>query len=133
MRYKIFTWADITACIIVIAMLLFVFIYPYHLSKDYYESFSDSQQRVLEYTKDENWSEAQKLMGKIETDFYAKRDAMRFFYDHEDIDELEGYILSAQELVLREEGEQSASELLHALIVADFLRGIQTFDMPNLF
>lgn len=55
------------------------------------------------------------------------------FYDHEDIDEIEGYILSAQELILREESEQSASELMHALIVADFLRGIQSFDMPNLF
>ena len=47
--------------------------------------------------------------------------------------EIEGYILSAQELILREESEQSASELMHALIVADFLRGIQSFDMPNLF
>ena len=72
-------------------------------------------------------------MEAMTTDFYAKRDSMRFFYDHEDIDEIEGYILSAQELILREKSEQSASELMHALIVADFLRGIQSFDMPNLF
>ena len=122
MRYRIFTWADITACIIVIAVLLFVFIYPYCLSRDYYELFYDKQQRVLECTREENWGEAQKLMEAMTTDFYAKRDSMRFFYDHEDIDE-----------ILREESEQSASELMHALIVADFLRGIQSFDMPNLF
>ena len=133
MRYRIFTWADITACIIVIAVLLFVFIYPYCLSRDYYELFYDKQQRVLECTREENWGEAQKLMEAMTTDFYAKRDSMRFFYDHEDIDEIEGYIRSAQELILREESEQSASELMHALIVADFLRGIQSFDMPNLF
>mgnify|MGYP002615135456 FL=1 len=133
MRYRIFTWADITACVIVIALLLFVFIYPYCLSWDYYELFYDKQQRVLECTREENWGEAQKLMEAMAADFYVKRDSMRFFYDHEDIDEIEGYILSAQELILREESEQSASELMHALIVADFLRGIQSFDMPNLF
>ena len=72
-------------------------------------------------------------MEAMAADFYVKRDSMRFFYDHEDIDEIEGYILSAQELILREESEQSASELMHALIVADFLRGIQSFDLPNLF
>ena len=101
MRYRIFTWADITACIIVIAVLLFVFIYPYCLSRDYYELFYDKQQRVLECTREENWGEAQKLMEAMAADFYVKRDSMRFFYDHEDIDEIEGYILSAQELILR--------------------------------
>ena len=111
----------------------FRIIYPYCLSWDYYELFYDKQQRVLECTREGNWGEAQKLMEAMTTDFYVKRDSMRFFYDHEDIDEIEGYILSAQELILREESEQSASELMHALIVADFLRGIQSFDMPNLF
>ena len=47
MRYRIFTWADITACIIVIAVLLFVFIYPYCLSRDYYELFYDSSSACL--------------------------------------------------------------------------------------
>jgi len=55
-RYRIFTWADITACIIVIAVLLFVFIYPYCLSWDYYELFYDKQQRVLECTREGNWN-----------------------------------------------------------------------------
>lgn len=81
---------------------LFVFIYPYCLSRDYYELFYDKQQRVLECTREENWGEAQKLMDAMAADFYVKRDSMRFFYDHEDIDEIEGYILSAQELILRE-------------------------------
>lgn len=79
MRYRIFTWADITACIIVIAVLLFVFIYPYCLSWDYYELFYDKQQRVLECTREGNWGEAQKLMEAMTTDFYVKRDSMRFF------------------------------------------------------
>ena len=56
MRYRIFTWADITACIIVIALLLFVFIYPYCLSRDYYELFYDKQQRVLECTRERHKS-----------------------------------------------------------------------------
>ena len=63
MRYRIFTWADITACIIVIALLLFVFIYPYCLSRDYYELFYDKQQRVLECTREENWGEAHTQQG----------------------------------------------------------------------
>ena len=70
MRYRIFTWADITACIIVIALLLFVFIYPYCLSRDYYELFYDKQQRVLECTREENWGEAQKLMDVTKQSFF---------------------------------------------------------------
>ena len=70
MRYRIFTWADITACIIVIAVLLFVFIYPYCLSRDYYELFYDKQQRVLECTREENWGEAQKLMDVTKQSFF---------------------------------------------------------------
>ncbi len=131
--YKIFTWVDIAACILVILMLLFIFIYPYIFSKRYYERFSAMQERALQCTDSERWSEAQTITSDMVNDFYAARNTLRYYYDHADINELEGCILSAKELIMREEGEQSSAELVHALTVADFLRSIQDFELANLF
>lgn len=131
--YKIFTWVDIAACILVILMLLFIFIYPHIFSKRYYESFSALQEHALQCTRSEKWAEAQSTASDMVKEFYAVRNTLRYFYDHSDINELESCILSANELILREDGEQSSSELVHALTLADFLRSIQDFDLANLF
>lgn len=131
--YKIFTWADIAACILVILMLLFIFIYPYLFSRQYFERFSAMQERALQCTDSEKWAEAQGITSDMVKDFYAVRDTLRYYYDHADINELESSILSANELIMREEGEQSSAELIHALTVADFLRSIQDFELANLF
>lgn len=131
--YKTFTWADIIACILAMLALLFIFIYPYCFGKAYYSAFSAMQAQVLQCTRAAAWADAQALMEKMTIDFYSKRNTMCYFYDHEDINELESYILSARELILREESEQSASELFHALTTAKFIESIQAFDLTNLF
>ena len=133
MHYKIFTWVDIVACALAVALLIFMFICPYKLAKSYYDSFSKAGKEMLALTKAESWAEASERMDIIVAEFYSMRGRMCFFYDHEDIDELEGCILSARELIMREDGSQSVSELIRALVIADYLFGIQKLDLPNLF
>ena len=86
MHYKIFTWVDIVACALAVALLIFMFICPYKLAKSYYDSFSKAEKEMLALTKAESWAEASERMDIIVAEFYSMRGRMCFFYDHEDID-----------------------------------------------
>lgn len=78
MHYKIFTWVDIVACALAVALLIFMFICPYKLSRGYYDSFSKAEKEVLALTRAESWAEASERMDIIVAEFYSMRGRMCF-------------------------------------------------------
>jgi len=133
MSRKTYPWINTLACALAAAFLIFVFIYPHFKLKNFSYDIVTDTHALIDAVQAEEWTRADALIAKIEARVMKDVNMMRFFLDHEDIDQLQAVVKGAHRLVEQRDNAQLLFELEHMINIAEYIKGIESFRLYNVF
>ena len=85
-----FTRINLAACLAALALLLFLFIYPRMVLTELSDRICAGANELIGMIEAGDWAEANAGINAVNDAFQEKKERLKLFLDHEDLDELDG-------------------------------------------
>ena len=118
-----FTRINLAACLAALALLLFLFIY----------NVCTGIFNAIGMIEAGDWAEANAGINAVNDAFQEKKERLKLFLDHEDLDELDATLMGCRRLIEVQEDKQILFELERVINIATYLKEIEVFTVYNLF
>jgi hypothetical protein len=128
-----FTRINLAACLIALALLLFLFLYPRMVLTELSETLCAGADALIGQIEAGDWERANAGIDEINGAFRTKKEALKLFLNHEDLDELDATLMGCRRLIEVEEDKQVLFELERVVNIATYLKEIEVFTIYNLF
>ena len=128
-----FTRINLVACIVALLLLLFLFTYPRMVITKLSEVLCAGAEETMACIRVGDWARANAGIGRMNGAFQQKKERLKLFLDHEDLDELDATLMGCVRLIEAEEDKQVLFELERIINMATYLKGIEVFTVYNLF
>ncbi len=128
-----FTRINLAACLIALALLLFLFLYPRMVLAELSETLCAGADALIGQIEAGDWERANAGIDEINGAFRAKKGALKLFLNHEDLDELDATLMGCRRLIKVEEDKHVLFELERIVNMATYLKEIEVFTIYNLF
>lgn len=128
-----FTRINLAACLIALALLLFLFLYPRMVLTELSETLCAGVDALIGQIEAGDWERANAGIDEINGAFRTKKEALKLFLNHEDLDELDATLMGCRRLIEVEEDKQVLFELERVVNIATYLKEIEVFTIYNLF
>ena len=133
MSSSAFTRINLVACIVALLLLLFLFTYPRMVITRLSETLCAGAEETMACIKAGDWTRANAGIGRMNDAFQEKKERLKLFLDHEDLDELDATLMGCVRLIEVEEDKQVLFELERIINMATYLKEIEVFTVYNLF
>lgn len=126
MNGKKFVCANLIACALAAAFLLFLFLYPHFVIRRLTPRLRQGAEEAKTYVLSEEWEEAEHVFSEVWEAFKEKKAFLKMFFNHEDVDELSvafdtcGAMISVKE-------PQALAELARIANIVQYLYEIEAF------
>ena len=128
-----FTRINLAACLIALALLLFLFLYPRMVLAELSETLCAGADAHIGQIEAGDWERAIAGIDEINGAFRTKKETLKLFLNHEDLDELDATLMGCRRLIEVEEDKQVLFELERVVNIATYLKEIEVFTIYNLF
>lgn len=128
-----FTRINLAACLIALALLLFLFLYPRMVLTELSETLCAGADALIGQIEAGDWERANAGIDEINGAFRTKKEVLKLFLNHEDLDELDATLMGCRRLIEVEEDKQVLFELERVVNIATYLKEIEVFTIYNLF
>lgn len=128
-----FTRINLAACLIALALLLFLFLYPRMVLAELSETLCAGADALIGQIEAGDWERANAGIDEINGAFRTKKEVLKLFLNHEDLDELDATLMGCRRLIEVEEDKQVLFELERVVNIATYLKEIEVFTIYNLF
>lgn len=128
-----FTRINLAACLIALALLLFLFLYPRMVLAELSETLCAGADALIGQIEAGDWERANAGIDEINGAFRTKKEVLKLFLNHEDLDELDATLMGCRRLIEVEEDKQVLFELERVVNMATYLKEIEVFTIYNLF
>ncbi len=128
-----FTRINLVACIVALLLLLFLFTYPRMVITKLSEVLCAGAEETMACIRVGDWARANAGIGRMNGAFQQKKERLKLFLDHEDLDELDATLMGCVRLIKAEEDKQVLFELERIINMATYLKEIEVFTVYNLF
>lgn len=128
-----FTRINLVACIVALLLLLFLFTYPRMVITKLSEVLCAGAEETMACIRVGDWARANAGIGRMNGAFQQKKERLKLFLDHEDLDELDATLMGCVRLIEAEEDKQVLFELERIINMATYLKEIEVFTVYNLF
>lgn len=128
-----FTRINLAACLIALALLLFLFLYPRMVLAELSETLCAGADALIGQIEAGDWERANAGINEINGAFRTKKEVLKLFLNHEDLDELDATLMGCRRLIEVEEDKQVLFELERVVNIATYLKEIEVFTIYNLF
>lgn len=128
-----FTRINLAACLAALALLLFLFIYPRMVLTELSDRICAGANELIGMIEAGDWAEANAGINAVNDAFQEKKERLKLFLDHEDLDELDATLMGCRRLIEVQEDKQILFELERVINIAMYLKEIEVFTVYNLF
>ena len=128
-----FTRINLVACIVALLLLLFLFTYPRMVITKLSEVLCAGAEETMACIRVGDWARANAGIEHMNDAFQEKKERLKLFLDHEDLDELDATLMGCVRLIEAEEDKQVLFELERIINMATYLKEIEVFTVYNLF
>ena len=128
-----FTRINLAACLFALALLLFLFLYPRMVLAELSETLCAGADALIGQIEAGDWERANAGIDEINGAFRTKKEVLKLFLNHEDLDELDATLMGCRRLIEVEEDKQVLFELERVVNIATYLKEIEVFTIYNLF
>ncbi len=126
MNGKKFVCANLTACALAAAILLFLFIYPYFVMRRLAPQLQQGAEKAKMHVLAEEWEDAERAFSEVWDVFKERKAFLKMFFNHEDVDELSVAFDTCGAMIAVEEA-QALAELARIANIVQYLYEIETF------
>lgn len=128
-----FPWVSNAACIITVLILAALFVFPAR----YLEKMADRITREAELARltimEEKQNYAREHILNMHSEFEKRKDIIKLFFHHEDVDEMERAMKTALDLSALEESDNLICELNSILQIAEHMRSVENAKLSDIF
>ena len=127
-----FVTANIIALIVTVALLLFLFLYPRRYMEEMAAPIVLAAAAAEEAAISADWPEVEARIREIRSRFEAGKNTAKLFLNHEDVDEMDALIGAAERTAQVKDDAELLIHLERIGVTAEYLAGIETFDVTDL-
>ena len=133
MSRKTYPAINIAACALAVVFLTFLFIYPHNRLKRLSDAVITDAHELIAAVQAEDWARADALIDGIEARVKQDVNMLRYFLDHEDVDQFQAVVKGVHRLVEQRDNAQLLFEGEHMINIAEYIKGIESFSFNNVF